>query len=174
MFNLLLGLSVTVRIPRILGPELLVPTLWMPLHCNQQTQMTVSKMPSGVRTTKTLLAGLWKMYLTEVQREDEGVCWDLKGDANDILVFTGVYSATVAAFIIESYKQLSPDSGVTTNTLLSQISQQLANISSGTPLASVAAQNSQPFRPTASAVRVNVLWFLSLVISLNCALSATL
>ena len=87
---------------------------------------------------------------------------------------TGLFSTTVAAFIIESYKQLSPDSGVTTNALLTQISQQLVNISSGTPLASVAVQSSQPFKPTASAVRVNVLWFLSLAISLNCALSATL
>ncbi len=87
---------------------------------------------------------------------------------------TGLFSATVAAFIIESYKTLSPDSGDTTNALLTQISVQLINISNGTPLASVAAQSGQPFKPAASAVRVNVLWFLSLILSLNCALSATL
>ncbi len=51
---------------------------------------------------------------------------------------------------------------------------QLVNFSNGTPLMSVAAQISQPFKPTASAVRVNVLWFLSLVLSVTCALSATL
>ncbi|KAI9457966.1 hypothetical protein BJY52DRAFT_1101590, partial [Lactarius psammicola] len=62
----------------------------------------------------------------------------------------------------------------TTNAILAQISVQLVNISNGTPLASVAAQSVQPFKPTASAVRVNVLWFLSLILSLNCALSATL
>jgi hypothetical protein len=87
---------------------------------------------------------------------------------------TGLFSATVASFIIESYKQLSPNPSDTTNALLTQISQQLANNSNGTPLTSVAVQGSQPFKPTASAVRVNVLWFLSLILSLSCALSATL
>src|SRR6266702_1384968 len=87
---------------------------------------------------------------------------------------TGLFSATVAAFIIESYKQLSPNPGDTTNALLTQLSGQLVNISNGIPLPSIAAQSSQPFKPTASAIRVNVLWFLSLVLSLTCALSATL
>ena len=87
---------------------------------------------------------------------------------------TGLFSATVASFIIESYQNLSPNSSDTTNALLAQISQQIVNISNGTPLTSVATQPSQPFTPTASAVRVNVLWFLSLILSLNCALSATL
>ncbi|KAI9467375.1 hypothetical protein BJY52DRAFT_66137 [Lactarius psammicola] len=117
---------------------------------------------------------LWMMYLTKAEKVDKEITEGWKGEADGILVFTGLFSATVAAFTIESYKQLSPDPGVTTNALLTQISQQLVNISNETPLASVAAQNSQPFKPTASAVRVNVLWFLSLAISLNCALSATL
>ncbi len=133
------------------------------------------------------------MYLTEAEKQDTQVTESWKGDTDGILVFvspglvpllhinrlnhilkTGLFSATVAAFIIESYKKLSPDSGDTTNALLAQISIQLVNISNGTPLAGVAAQSGQPFKPTASAVRANVLWFLSLILSLNCALSATL
>ncbi|KAH9173287.1 hypothetical protein EDB89DRAFT_717199 [Lactarius sanguifluus] len=114
---------------------------------------------------------LWTMYLNETEKEDKEITENWKVDTEGILVFTGLFSATVASFIIESYKQLSPDSSVTTNTLLTQISQQLANTSNGTPLAGVTAQ---PFKPTASAVRVNVMWFLSLVLSLTCALSATL
>ena len=87
---------------------------------------------------------------------------------------TGLFSATVASFITESYQSLSPDSSDTTNALLTQISQQLVNISNGTPLTSIVPQSNHPFKPTASAVRVNVLWFLSLILSLSCALSATL
>jgi hypothetical protein len=87
---------------------------------------------------------------------------------------TGLFSATVATFIIESYQNLSPNSSDTTNVLLGQITQQLVNISNGAPLTSLATQTNQPFKPTASAVRVNVLWFFSLVLSLTCALSATL
>ncbi|KAI9447532.1 hypothetical protein H4582DRAFT_2137090, partial [Lactarius indigo] len=126
------------------------------------------------RTKETPLMVLWSMYLTEAEKQDAEVLESWKGDANGILVFTGLFSATVAAFIIESYKQLSPDSGDTTNALLGQISQQLVNISHGKPLASVAVTSGQSFKPTASAVRVNVFWFLSLILSLNCALSATL
>jgi hypothetical protein len=133
------------------------------------------------------------MYLTEAEKQDKEVAESWKGDTDGILVFvshrlvllqcqclkknilkTGLFSATVASFIIESYQNLSPDSSDTTNALLTQISEQLVNMSNGTPLTSITAQSSQPFKPTASAVRVNVLWFLSLVLSLTCALSATL
>ncbi|KAH9031274.1 hypothetical protein EDB84DRAFT_171890 [Lactarius hengduanensis] len=118
--------------------------------------------------------GLWSMYLTEAEKQDTEVIESWKGDTNGILVFTGLFSATVAAFLVESYKKLSPDSGDTTNALLAQISVQLVSISNGTPLANVTAPSDQTFKPTSSAVRVNVLWFLSLILSLNCALSATL
>ncbi|KAI9436106.1 hypothetical protein BJY52DRAFT_1387453, partial [Lactarius psammicola] len=116
----------------------------------------------------------WSMYLLEAKKQDEEVTESWKGDTEGIIVFTGLFSATVAAFIIESYKQLSPDSSDTTNALLTQLSRQLVNISNGVPLESVAEQINQSFKPTASAVRVNVLWFLSLILSLTCALSATL
>ncbi|KAN0137323.1 hypothetical protein V8E53_004768 [Lactarius tabidus] len=118
--------------------------------------------------------GLWSLYLTEAEKQDKVVIESWKGDTEGIIVFTGLFSATVATFIIESLQNLSPDSGDTTNALLAQITQQLVNISSGTPLTSVVAQSGQSFKPTASAIRVNVLWFLSLILSLNCALSATL
>jgi hypothetical protein len=118
--------------------------------------------------------GLWSMYLSEAEKLDGEVTESWKGDTDGILVFTGLFSATVASFIIESYQNLSPNSSDTTNALLTQISQQLVNISNGTPLTGVSVQSGQPFKPTASAVRVNVLWFLSLILSLTCALFATL
>ncbi|KAN0137349.1 hypothetical protein V8E53_004794, partial [Lactarius tabidus] len=118
--------------------------------------------------------GLWSIYLTEAEKADTEVIERWKSDTNGILVFTGLFSATVASFIVESYQNLSPDSADTTNALLAQISQQLVNISNGTPLPSVVAQRTPPFKPSASAIRVNALWFLSLILSLNCALSATL
>ncbi|KAF8266731.1 hypothetical protein EI94DRAFT_1584058, partial [Lactarius quietus] len=119
---------------------------------------------------------LWSIYLTEAEKQDTEVTESWKGDTDGICVplQTGLFSATVASFIIESYQNLSPNSSDTTNALLAQISQQLVNISNGTPLTTVVAQSSQPFQPSASAVRVNVYWFLSLILSLTCALSATL
>ena len=135
---------------------------------------------------------VWSMYLTEAEKQDKDEVESWKGDTDGILVFvsstlscaysptethklkTGLFSATVATFIIESYQNLSPNPSDTTNVLLSQITQQLVNISTGSPLTIVVAQDNRPFKPTASTVRVNVLWFCSLVLSLTCALSATL
>jgi len=132
------------------------------------------------------------MYLDKSEREDDEIMDRWRTDIEGILIFvsarpsifgiyvykhmpkTGLFAATVTLFIIESYKKLFPDSTDTTNALLAQISQQLGNISNGTPLAVVAVQNSQPFKPTASAVRVNVMWFLSLVLNLTCAIIAML
>ena len=71
--------------------------------------------------------------------------------------------------MIDSYKSLLPDSGSNTVTILTQISQQLSN---GSQISSQATV--PPFQPPTSAVWVNALWFLSLVISLFCALLATL
>jgi hypothetical protein len=58
-----------------------------------------------------------------------------------------------------------PDSGNQTVALLTQ----LVNISSGAPL--VVQQT--PFKASASIVRVNMMWFLSLILSLCCALLTT-
>ena len=88
---------------------------------------------------------------------------------------TGVFSVTVAAFIIVSYQSLQPDSADATVRLLSQISQQLTALSNGTPLpAPLILPDAASFKPTPSAVRVNVLWFVSLSMSTACALWATL
>jgi hypothetical protein len=61
--------------------------------------------------------------------------------------------------VIASYPQLQPDHAETSALLLAQLSKQLGN-SSYTPPAS------EPFRVEPYAVRVNALWFLSLVMSL--------
>jgi Family of unknown function (DUF6535) len=80
----------------------------------------------------------------------------------------------VAAFLIESYTQLQPSSSDTVILLLSQISQQLAALSSGSSISIPSGLPGQDFQPSSSAIRVNILWFISLVLSLTCALLATL
>lgn len=84
----------------------------------------------------------------------------------------GLFSASVTAFIVESYKTLKPDSGDMTVTLLMQISQQLDGSSNGSP--KNALKSPDIFIPTSSAIRVNLFWFLSLCFGLACALAATL
>ncbi|KAH9041596.1 hypothetical protein EDB85DRAFT_2139692 [Lactarius pseudohatsudake] len=86
---------------------------------------------------------LWSMYLTEAKKEDGQITKNWTEDTNGVLVFTGLYSAIVAAFTMESYKKLSPDSGDQTVALLAQ----LVNASTG---ALVVVQSSPPFKAPAS------------------------
>ena len=83
---------------------------------------------------------------------------------------TGLFSAIVAAFILEFYKALSPNSGDQTVALLAQISKQLANSPNGTY--SNTANQSSP--PSASLIWVNAMWLISIVFSLASALIASL
>ncbi|KAI0069180.1 hypothetical protein BV25DRAFT_1788559, partial [Artomyces pyxidatus] len=117
---------------------------------------------------------IWSIYLSESEKYDKVLVENWKGDTDGILIFTGLFSATVSAFIVESYKNLQPDSGDTAVVLLAQISQQLAASTNGTRLPAAVVPNPNSFRPSSSTVRVNVLWFMSLILSLTCALSATL
>ncbi|KAI9461984.1 hypothetical protein BJY52DRAFT_1415340 [Lactarius psammicola] len=111
---------------------------------------------------------LWSIYLTEANEQDEEETELWKGEADSILVFTGLFSGVIATFLSISYGDLFPS---TTNDLLGQISRQLVNISIGVP--SEAFIN-EAFTPPAYAIRVNVIWYLSLVLSIASALNATL
>ena len=131
---------------------------------------------------------LWNLYLDEVKDDDQRISDAWKEDSNGILVFvspnllalfkfvstisskTGLFSATVGAFIIEFYKTLSPDSGNQTVVLLGQISKQLANL----PNSTYSDTANQPFSPSASMIWVNAMWMISLILSLTSALIATL
>jgi Family of unknown function (DUF6535) len=87
----------------------------------------------------------------------------------------GLFSASLTAFIIQSYPTLTPNNTDTMVILLERISQQLAAMSNASVSASATTIVAPaPFVPPASAIVCNVLWFLSLGFSLACALSATL
>jgi hypothetical protein len=85
---------------------------------------------------------------------------------------TGVFSATVAAFLIDSYKLLKPDFTDVSSRLLLQITQELADLSNGDRFHRPTLDDT--FRPPRYAIHVNIFWFLSLCLSLACGLGATL
>ncbi|KAH8991184.1 hypothetical protein EDB92DRAFT_1798420 [Lactarius akahatsu] len=115
------------------------------------------------------------MYITRVQKfEDEKDGENWKGGADSILVFTGLFSSTVATFIALSYPNLQQDPNLTTQFLLSQISQQLSNTTAGDPGSAAGPSTQGYYVPPTSVVFINSVWFLSLVLSLTCALMATL
>ncbi|KAJ7657216.1 hypothetical protein DFH06DRAFT_459239 [Mycena polygramma] len=116
-------------------------------------------------------AKLWAVYVSEAEKYDRGLVESWKSDMEGMLIFAGLFSASLTAFLIESYKTLNPDSGDTTALLLAQISQQLAATANGTPFQ---IPPTTPFQPPASSLVCNILWFISLGLSLTCALIATL
>ncbi|VDC05019.1 unnamed protein product [Peniophora sp. CBMAI 1063] len=113
----------------------------------------------------------YNTYLDAAKTEDEARPKNWEGSTTGILTFTGLFAATVAAFIIESYKTLSVDSGDQTTFLLSQLLTATANASAGI---SVMITPPEPFSTSATSIATNALWFSSLLIALVCALLSTL
>ncbi|KAJ7907944.1 hypothetical protein B0H13DRAFT_1522471, partial [Mycena leptocephala] len=116
-------------------------------------------------------AKLWAVYVSEAEKYDKGLVESWKSDMEGILIFAGLFSAILTAFLTESYKTMKPDSGDITVFFLAQISQQLAASANATTL-DIALP--APFTPLMSSLVCNVLWFISLGLSLMCALVATL
>jgi len=79
-----------------------------------------------------------------------------------MLYQAGLFSAVVTAFIVESYKGLRQESSDISVFLLSRILIQLENASNAT----AQSLTLPAFSPTAVNIRINILWFLSLIFSL--------
>ncbi|KAH9170361.1 hypothetical protein EDB89DRAFT_1853569, partial [Lactarius sanguifluus] len=114
------------------------------------------------------------MYLDRAEEEDRRVAERWKGDADGILVFTGLFSATVAGFLVGTYQSLQPNLQATSAFYLANIYQVLAASNGSQTIISLPLPpDPSTFEPPTSAIWFNTLWFLSLVITLTCALLAT-
>ena len=89
---------------------------------------------------------------------------------------TGLFSAAVAALLAVSVPNLQRDPQDTSNFYLAHLYQAEYQQLNGSqpPIPSSLSNPIDPFTPPSSSVWVNGLWFLSLVISLTCALLSTL
>ncbi|TDL18970.1 hypothetical protein BD410DRAFT_727706, partial [Rickenella mellea] len=112
---------------------------------------------------------IWEPYLELADKYDNDLVESWRDDMDSLLIFAALFSASVTAFIIESYKFLQEDQADVMITVLLQISQQLAH---GTQAST--ASRSSSFRPCRTTIAVNVLWVFSLSFSLACALAAVM
>ncbi|KAJ3762193.1 hypothetical protein EV360DRAFT_79549 [Lentinula raphanica] len=119
---------------------------------------------------------IWSLYLEQAEKDNARMTESWKADMDAILIFAGLFSASVTAFIVESYRNLMPDNTDTTVILLAQIYRQLSNDTGlDSTLPSVFnVLDTNAFVPSTSSLICNILWFLSLSLSLTAALSATL
>ncbi|KAH9033168.1 hypothetical protein EDB83DRAFT_2296464 [Lactarius deliciosus] len=117
---------------------------------------------------------IFSIYIAQAQKIDEDNVENWKGVADRILIFTGLFSSTVATFIAISYPNLQQDPNIITQSILTQISQQLSNATNNDISGISNTSTRSSFVPPRSVVFINSVWFLSLVLSLICALLATL
>ncbi|KAJ7455509.1 hypothetical protein FB451DRAFT_977513, partial [Mycena latifolia] len=113
----------------------------------------------------------WALYVSEAQKYDKSLVESWRSDMDGMLIFADLFSASLTAFLIESYKMLNTDSGDMTVILLRQISQQIAATVNGS---SFSVPPRGVFVPPITSVVCNILWFISLGLCLGCVLIATL
>ncbi|KAJ3555725.1 hypothetical protein NM688_g2417 [Phlebia brevispora] len=114
----------------------------------------------------------WFTLAKTVREVDERTIQDYKEDIDTLLVFAGLFSAVMTSFVVDSYKNLQQDPATTSMLLLQQISFQLNSFSSipegiNSSVSPPAPLTTVTFVPSPVAVRVNALWFASLIISLS-------
>ncbi|KAF8272631.1 hypothetical protein EI94DRAFT_1853840 [Lactarius quietus] len=121
-------------------------------------------------------AKFWSVYVQEAESHDKALIETWKDDMEGIIIFAGLYSASLTAFLQQSFPNLTPNY-VQQSAYYSQqsvISAQLATSGSPLPATISLPPPLADFRPASSDVRVNVFWFMSLVFSLTAALAATI
>ncbi|KAJ3488655.1 hypothetical protein NLI96_g2689 [Meripilus lineatus] len=112
-------------------------------------------------------SGVWVKCLESVEKRNKELTESWKDEIDSLLVFAGLFSALLVAFIIESYKFLQQDPAEATVVLLMRISAQMGN---GTNVMDIPPIT--PFKRPASSVWINALWFSSLILSLTSAAGA--
>ncbi|KAF8641754.1 hypothetical protein AX16_009831 [Volvariella volvacea WC 439] len=130
----------------------------------EDSQMT-GEYPNGFKD----IGDPWTRPYRTLERHDKEMCDEWNDEIQNLLIFTSLFAATVTAFTIESYQWLEDDPQETSAKMLTQISLQLAHLSDPAQYRSVLLQSPLSFDPVPRpcyAVGVNILWFLSLAISL--------
>ncbi|KDQ13072.1 hypothetical protein BOTBODRAFT_402100, partial [Botryobasidium botryosum FD-172 SS1] len=104
----------------------------------------------------------WTETIRLAEERDKEMIKEWNDSMDNLVLFATLFSAIVTAFLVESYQGLSEDSADVTNALLRW---QIA-ASQGIPQSFDPLQPST-FEPSSHIIRVNCLWFASLVISLG-------
>ncbi|KAH9989154.1 hypothetical protein BJV77DRAFT_948811, partial [Russula vinacea] len=116
---------------------------------------------------------LFSLYSKASEEEDSKMAESWQKDADGILIFTGLFSASVAAFLSVTVQDLRPNSQDTSVFYLGNIYEVLADPNATSTSVPSPVARPPPFFPPTYSIWVNSLWFLSFVLSLICALLAT-
>ncbi|KAF9045238.1 hypothetical protein BJ165DRAFT_1328911, partial [Panaeolus papilionaceus] len=133
----------------------------------------------------------WDTCLKPLMQEDRQQCEAWREEIQNLLIFvslfplhrsrlaakrdkynkSGLFSAVVTAFVVQTYEDLQPSSQQYTPLLLARLIQ-LQDTSNDTLLETVLSMNAD-MTPSTSVIRTNICWFSSLVLSLIVVLVGT-
>ncbi|KAG8789791.1 hypothetical protein FRC12_013214 [Ceratobasidium sp. 428] len=139
-------------------------------------------------------ARVWKTYVREADKSDKEIIEERSNSLDVLLIFVSMsvarvkplthmkalqaalFSAVSTAFLIESLGDLKPDPAESSAKTLRLMSQTLAAIANGQTVTPPGpdALDDPPFSPSKTAVVVNLLWLLSLSLSIAVSLVAML
>ncbi|KAN0116015.1 hypothetical protein V8E52_006321, partial [Russula decolorans] len=112
------------------------------------------------------------MYSKLAEEEDNKMVDRWQKEAEGILIFAGLFSAVVASLLTVTIPDLKPNPQANSEFYLKNICQSLSHENDSCQPPFPAAADASTFSPPNSAIWVNSLWFLSVLISLTCAMLA--
>ncbi|CAE6439429.1 unnamed protein product, partial [Rhizoctonia solani] len=115
---------------------------------------------------------MWQCYVKESTKQDGDMVEAWNKNMDVLLVFAALFSAVVTAFLIESYKNLKPDTAYITAASVSRMAELVESMASGKPPpnATMKLPSLYEFQPADSDIAINTLWFCSLTLSMTVAL----
>ncbi|KAK0470856.1 hypothetical protein IW261DRAFT_1672378, partial [Armillaria novae-zelandiae] len=122
-------------------------------------------------------ARVWKTYVDESKNHDARMDRESRESLDVLLVFAGLFSAVVTAFVAQTSQSLQADYAQVSASLQFEMVLIQRAIANGSSLDNVPVSSLNPFTtftPATTDVWVNGLWFMSLSLSLATALVAVL
>ncbi|PBK78693.1 hypothetical protein ARMSODRAFT_865102, partial [Armillaria solidipes] len=122
-------------------------------------------------------ARVWRTHQAESAIHDANMVEEIRDNVDVLLVFAGLFSAVVTAFVVQTSQSLQADYVQVSASLLFELVLVQRAIANGSPVNTIPVSSLNPqtaFAPTATDVWVNGLWFTSLFLSLTTALVAVL
>ncbi|GJE99257.1 hypothetical protein PsYK624_155070 [Phanerochaete sordida] len=120
-------------------------------------------------TSRGRPSDIWQTMAKSVRDVDVQKVADTKEDIDTLLVFAGLFSAVVTTFVVDSYSNLTPDNTDELVFLMRQSLAQNYTLINGVLRPVMPFPDDLPFEAPLWALRVNGLWFASLIVSLSTA-----
>ncbi|KAF8639871.1 hypothetical protein AX17_001126 [Amanita inopinata Kibby_2008] len=104
----------------------------------------------------------WTQCHELIQNHDKEMCDAWRSEVDNLLLFAGLFSGVVTPFTVQSFNWLRQDSTKDAAQLLERISRQLDH-------EVLPPLDMTPSTPSWPVIRINILWFLTLTLSLSTA-----